>query len=144
MELTLVELEVLKPNGSLLIINSLYKNNNNNMAGSFQGRRPVTQRAARTDQAGLETSEGLTLIPWSEGPLTTWDVTVTNIVAMCCLPVSSTDAAETAAQHEETKLAEISETYIFFPLAFETMKPNLLRRARLNLGSRSSDFRRHR
>jgi hypothetical protein len=32
-------------------------------------------------------------------------------------------AAETAAQRKETKYAEISKTYLFFPLAFETVGP---------------------
>jgi hypothetical protein len=68
--------------------------------------------------------DGLTLIPWREGRSATWDVTVTNTVAVSYLPISSsTAAAETAAQRKETKYAEISKTYLFFPLAFETMGP---------------------
>lgn len=70
--------------------------------------------------------DGLTLIPWKEGRSATWDVTVTDTVAPSYVSMSSisaASAAEAAAQRKHCKYAELSKTYHFFPLAFETMGP---------------------
>ncbi len=70
--------------------------------------------------------DGLTLTPWKEGRCATWDVTVTDTVAASYLNATSAcagSAAEAAAKRKEEKYAEISATYHFFPLAFETFGP---------------------
>jgi hypothetical protein len=70
--------------------------------------------------------DGLTSIPWREGRSATWDVTVTNTVATSYVAMTSAcaaAAAEAAAQRKEIKYAEISQTHLFYPLAFETMGP---------------------
>lgn len=70
--------------------------------------------------------DGLTLIPWRTGRCATWDVTVTDTVAPSYLSIASRDAAsvaEAAAQRKVDKYAAISQTYLFFPLAFETLGP---------------------
>ena len=64
--------------------------------------------------------DGLTLISWREGRSATWDVTVAN----SHLSASSTfaaSAAESVAQCTVVKYAEIFNTHLFFPLAFESM-----------------------
>jgi len=68
--------------------------------------------------------DGLTSIPWHEGPSATWDVIVTNTVAAPYVAITSVRAAaaaEAAAQHKEIKCAEIAQTHLLYPLAFETM-----------------------
>jgi hypothetical protein len=70
--------------------------------------------------------DGLTLIPWREGRSATWDVTVTDTVAPSYVAISSANAAsaaEAAAQRKDSKYADIAQTHLFFPLAFETMGP---------------------
>jgi hypothetical protein len=70
--------------------------------------------------------DGLTLIPWQDGRCATWDVTVTDTVAASYLNRSATcagSAAEAAATRKEEKYAEISNSCLFFPLAFETFGP---------------------
>jgi len=70
--------------------------------------------------------DGLTLTPWKDGRCATWDVTVTDTVAASYLNATSAcagSAAEAAAKRKEDKYAEISATYHFFPLAFETFGP---------------------
>jgi len=63
-----------------------------------------------------------------EGRSATWDVTVTNTVAASYVAITSdraAAAAEAAAQHKEIKYAEIARTYLFYPLAFDTMGPSM-------------------
>jgi len=66
----------------------------------------------------------LTSIPWRVGRSATWDVTVTNAVAASYVAITSVraaPAAEAAAQRKEMKYAEIAQTHLFYPLAFETI-----------------------
>jgi len=74
---------------------------------------------------GLTRSDGKRSIPWREVRSATWDVTVTNTVAASYVAISSARAAaaEAAAQRNEIKYAEIAQTHLFYPLAFETMGP---------------------
>jgi len=68
--------------------------------------------------------DGLTSIPWREGRSATWDViTVTNTVAASYVAITSARAASAAAQGKEIKYAEITQTHLFYQLAFETMGP---------------------
>ena len=70
--------------------------------------------------------DGLTLIPWKGGKSLTWDATVTDTVAESYINISATEAgaaAEAAAGRKEAKYAQIINTHIFVPLAFETLGP---------------------
>ena len=70
--------------------------------------------------------DGLTLIPWQAGRSATWDVTVADTLAASYITNTSrcaAAAAEAAASRKETKYAVISQTHLFFPLAFETLGP---------------------
>ena len=70
--------------------------------------------------------DGLTLIPWQDGRCATWDATVTDTVAASYLNRSAScagAAAEAAATRKEEKYADISKSYLFYPLAFETFGP---------------------
>jgi Reverse transcriptase (RNA-dependent DNA polymerase) len=70
--------------------------------------------------------DGLTLIPWKGGKSMTWDATVTDTVAESYLSTTAVEAgaaAEAAAGRKEAKYAQIINTHIFVPLAFETLGP---------------------
>ena len=70
--------------------------------------------------------DGLTLIPWKGGKSLTWDATVTDTVAESYISTTAIEAgaaAEAAAVRKEVKYAEIINSHIFIPLAFETLGP---------------------
>ncbi|HSN23925.1 MAG TPA: hypothetical protein VLS45_07110, partial [Methylomicrobium sp.] len=70
--------------------------------------------------------DGLTLIPWREGRSATWDVTISNTLAASYINNTSRTAAaaaEEAASRKLSKYADITQTHLFFPLAFETLGP---------------------
>ena len=91
-------------------------------------RHPISQRAAQSDLYTTDGKhpDGLTLIPWKGGKSLTWDATVTDTVAESYINISATEAgaaAEAAAGRKEAKYAQIVNTHIFVPLAFETLGP---------------------
>ena len=70
--------------------------------------------------------DGLTLIPWREGRCATWDVTVTDTTALSYIATTSSlagSAAEAAVLRKEAKYTDLSHSYCFSPLAFETTDP---------------------
>ncbi len=70
--------------------------------------------------------DGLTQIPWDDGRCLTWDVTVSDTLAASNLSVTSLSAgsaAEKSALNKARKYSELSATYSFVPLAFETLGP---------------------
>ena len=70
--------------------------------------------------------DGLTLIPWRVGRCLIWDATVTDTLAASFLPDTSHTAgaaAERASARKIDKYSELSPTYFFIPLAFETLGP---------------------
>jgi hypothetical protein len=70
--------------------------------------------------------DGMTLIPWRGGRCLVWDVTVTDTVAPSYLNSTSGAAgaaAELAATRKNAKYRELSTSYFFVPLAFETLGP---------------------
>ena len=70
--------------------------------------------------------DGLTRIPWDDGKCLTWDVTVSDTLAASNLSVTSVSAgsaAEKSATNKSRKYSELTATYSFVPLAFETLGP---------------------
>ena len=69
---------------------------------------------------------GLTLIPWQRGLSLTWDVTVVTTLADSYISASASSAgaaAEMAASRKQTKYAALSGSYVFQPIALETLGP---------------------
>ena len=69
-------------------------------------------------------SDGLSLIPWRTGKSVVWDVTVGNTMASSYIGLSSQRAgsvAEAASTRKEAKYEDISQSYVFVPLAFESI-----------------------
>lgn len=70
--------------------------------------------------------DGLTLIPWQKGKCLAWDVTAVTTLADSYISVSSNSAgaaAEMAATRKTAKYADLPASYIFQPIAFETLGP---------------------
>src|SRR6218665_1055962 len=70
--------------------------------------------------------DGLTFIPWQGGRCLLWDDTVTDTVAPSYLPQTSSvagAAAELAANRKIAKYTQLTTSYHFVPVAFETMGP---------------------
>jgi len=68
----------------------------------------------------------MTLIPWQAGKNVIWDVTVADTLATSHLSVTSHQtgcAAESASSRKETKYSELAKTYLFVPIACETLGP---------------------
>ena len=68
--------------------------------------------------------DGLTLLPWSGGKPLTWDVTVICPLAESYIRISRGTpgaAAELAATRKTDKYASLPNSYLFQPLAFETL-----------------------
>ena len=69
--------------------------------------------------------DGMTLIPWKSGTVLLWNVTIVNSVASSYLSASSSSAgsiAKMAAEKKEAKFADLSQFYLFHPLAFEALE----------------------
>ena len=69
--------------------------------------------------------DGLSLIPWQAGKAVTWDVTVINTLAASYASASLNPggAAELAAERKSLKYSVLANSYLFQPLAFETLGP---------------------
>jgi len=56
----------------------------------------------------------------------TWDVTVTDTLAVSYLPITSATpgvAAEGVVDRKELKYHELEKTHLFIPMAFKTLRP---------------------
>ena len=68
--------------------------------------------------------DGQTLMPWTRGRCLVWDATCVHRLAASYLTTSSTPGAVVATSAESRKLlkyAQLSENYIFQPVALETL-----------------------
>jgi len=68
--------------------------------------------------------DGLTQMPRQAGKCMTWNVTVTDTLAVSCLPATSSfagAAAEGSADRKELKYQSIAHNHTFVPLAIETL-----------------------
>ena len=71
-------------------------------------------------------SDGLSLVLWQTGKPITWDVTVATTLAASYVSASSGAggaAAELAATNKIAKYADLPASYIFQPIALETLGP---------------------
>ena len=68
--------------------------------------------------------DGVTLLPWKQGKCATWDVTVSDTLAQSYVHETSQTpgaAAEAAAERKKNKYSSLSQSYLFVPIAAETM-----------------------
>src|SRR5664279_5645729 len=68
--------------------------------------------------------DGVTLVPWKNGKSAAWDVTIVNPLADSYLAIASNTpcgVAAMAASKKVEKYADLPASYIFQPLAFETL-----------------------
>ena len=68
--------------------------------------------------------DGITLVPWESGKLLIWDATCCDTLAPSYLPIASSESRAVAAEAERRKVlkyAQLSKSYLFIPLAFETL-----------------------
>ena len=87
---------------------------------------PSTKEPSGLVRADGKRPDGLTLIPWQGGRNLTWDVTVADTLAASHLPTTSRlagGAAESAAVRKHSKYLELTRTYLFVPIAIETLGP---------------------
>ena len=70
--------------------------------------------------------DGMSLIPWQSGKTLTWDVTVATTLADSYINATAScagAAAESAANRKSVKYADLPASYIFQPIAIETLGP---------------------
>ena len=68
--------------------------------------------------------DGVTLLPWKQGKCATWDVTVSDTLAQSYVHETVQTpgaAAEAAAERKRNKYSSLSQSYLFVPIAAETM-----------------------
>jgi hypothetical protein len=68
--------------------------------------------------------DGLTQIPWQNGKALTWDVTVATTLADSYIRATASAAgaaAEMAATRKLAKYADLPASYVFQPIALETL-----------------------
>ena len=86
---------------------------------------------AMKEPTGLSRSDGrrpdcLTLLPWHTGKPVSWDVTVAATLADSYISATSSTggaAAEMAATRKMPKYADLPASYLFQPVALETLGP---------------------
>ena len=68
--------------------------------------------------------DGVALLPWKQGKCATWDATVSDTLAQSRVHETSQTpgaAAEAAAERKRNKYSSLSQSYLFVPIAAETM-----------------------
>jgi hypothetical protein len=87
---------------------------------------PSTKEPSGLSRSDGKRPDGLSLIPWQGGKSLIWDVTVADTLAVSHLPVTSTTAggaADLAAAKKEGKYLSLANSYMFMPIACETLGP---------------------
>ena len=85
---------------------------------------PSTKEPSGLSRTDGKRPDGLTLIPWQGGRSLIWDVTIADTLAASQLSTTSTTvggAADIAAERKEVKYAELTNSYLFIPVACETL-----------------------
>ena len=68
--------------------------------------------------------DGASMLPWARGRCLAWDVTAPDTLAQSHVQATAANAGAAAAKAETTKMnkyAALANTYLFIPLAFETL-----------------------
>ena len=87
---------------------------------------PAVKKPTGLSRSDGRRPDGLILIPWQNGESLTWDVTVATTLADSYVNASANSAggaAEMAASRKSAKYADLSASYIFQPIALETLGP---------------------
>ena len=87
---------------------------------------PCTKEPVGLSRTDGKRPDGLSLVPWQAGKPVTWDVTVICTLASSYVAAAAQDAgavAELAASRKDLKYIELSDHYIFQPIAIETSGP---------------------
>jgi hypothetical protein len=85
-----------------------------------------TKEPAGLTRADGKRPDGITLIPWKAGKCLVWDATVADTLAPSHLPTTSlraAGAADIAVVRKEAKYAELARSFLFVPVACETLGP---------------------
>ena len=88
--------------------------------------KPVLKEPAGLVSGSGKRSDGATSLPWRDGKLIAWDVTVATTLAESYLAASSSrcgSAAELISARKEAKYHGLPSAYRFIPLAFENLGP---------------------
>ena len=102
-------------------INNNNNNNNNNIIII-----PSTKEPVGLMRSGDGRPDGCTLVSWEEGKCLAWDATVPDTLAHSHLAETSLvagAASERAAKLKNDKYQELKRTYLFCPVAIETLGP---------------------
>ncbi|NJL56119.1 hypothetical protein HC928_13765 [bacterium] len=87
---------------------------------------PATKEPVGLLRSDGRRPDGMSLIPWCEGKMVVWDVTVATTLAQSYVDDAARGAgvvAEQAATRKRDKYAELARSYLFLPLAFENLGP---------------------
>ena len=85
---------------------------------------PSTLEPTRINRGDGKRPDGITLFPWKNGRCLVWDANVVDTFAATHLAACSLELGAGAAAAEERKrlnCANIANTHIFEPIAFETL-----------------------
>jgi len=85
---------------------------------------PATKEPTGLCRSDGKRPDGVTMIPWAHGRCLTWDVTVPDTLAPSHVDDSARSAGAAALKAEAsktTKYSELSRSYAFVPLVFETL-----------------------
>ena len=97
--------------------------------------KPVRKEPAGLVSGSGKRPDGATSLPWRDGKLIAWDVTVATTLAESYLAASSSrcgSAAELISARKEVKYHRLPSAYRFIPLAFENLGPPKLRLQRIH------------
>jgi len=87
---------------------------------------PVSKEPSGLFPGDIRRPDGITLIPWQAGKALAWDPTVTSTLADSYIHQSATTAgaaAELAAARKVSKYDDIPVSFMFQPVALETLGP---------------------
>jgi hypothetical protein len=87
---------------------------------------PSTKEPVGLMRSDGKRPDGMTLIPWQEGKMLAWDVTVTTTLADSYVDSAAQRAgvvAEQAAARKTLKYTGLPELYTFLPIACENLGP---------------------
>ena len=94
--------------------------------GCFDGHILATNEPTGLLRGDEKRPDGISLVPWQGGQHLTWDATVVDTFASSYSSTISTTpggVADKAATRIRSKYFSISQTYMFNPVALESMGP---------------------